>query len=94
MAVAGRIEVDSGAESALRAGGSLLAVGIRRVEGSFERGDTVDIAGANGLIARGLVGYSSAEIGRIQGRRREELEAILGYAPRSAVIHRDQMVML
>jgi len=94
MAVAGRIEVDSGAEAALRAGRSLLAAGIRATSGDFQRGDAVDVAGPSGLVARGLVGYSAAEVARIRGRRSEELEAILGYAPRSAVIHRDQMVML
>lgn len=94
MAVAGRIGVDGGAEAALRAGGSLLAVGIRDVAGEFERGDAVDITGPTGLIARGLVGYSAREVAQIRGRRSEELAAILGYAPRSAVIHRDQLVLL
>jgi glutamate 5-kinase len=32
--------------------------------------------------------------GAIRGRRSEEHAALLGYAPRSAVIHRDQLVLL
>jgi glutamate 5-kinase len=45
-------------------------------------------------LAQGLVEYSSDEVARIMGRKSEELEALLGYAPRAAVIHRDQLVLL
>ena len=45
-------------------------------------------------IAQGLVEYTSAEVARILGRRSGEIEALLGYAPRAAVIHRDQLVLL
>ena len=38
---AGEVWLDTGAERALRRGGSLLPVGVTRVSGSFERGDTV-----------------------------------------------------
>ena len=43
---------------------------------------------------QGLVEYASAEIEIIKGRRSDQLEALLGYAPRAAVIHRDQLVLL
>ena len=45
-------------------------------------------------MAQGLAEYGSDEIARIMGRRTEEHQALLGYAPRSAVIHRDQLVLL
>ena len=45
-------------------------------------------------LAQGLAEYGSEEVARIKGRRTEEHEALLGYAPRSAVIHRDQLVLL
>nr|WP_194744071.1 glutamate 5-kinase [Thermaurantiacus tibetensis] len=94
LRVAGRLLVDAGAVAALRAGGSLLAAGVTGVEGAFARGDAVDVAGPDGrVVARGLVAYDSQEVERIRGRRREDIAGILGYAPRSAVIHRDQMVM-
>ena len=41
-----------------------------------------------------LAEYASEEIGRIKGTRTEEHQTLLGYAPRSAVIHRDQLVLL
>jgi glutamate 5-kinase len=95
MAVAGRLWVDAGAVEALRAGKSLLAAGVVAAEGAFVRGDAVDVAGPEGrAFARGLVAYASAEVAAIRGRKSDEIEGLLGYAPRGAVIHRDQMVML
>lgn len=95
MQVAGRVQVDAGAVAALADGSSLLAAGVRGVAGDFRRGDAVDVAGPDGAtVARGLVSYDAGELRAIAGRRRDDLAAILGYAPRSAVIHRDQMVML
>lgn len=95
MVVTGRLRVDAGAAGALRQGRSLLAAGIAAVEGAFARGDAVDVVAPDGrVIARGLVAYDAAEVARIAGKRSDAIAGILGYAPRSAVIHRDQMVML
>ncbi len=95
LTVRGRIAVDAGAADALGQGRSLLAAGAVSVEGRFERGDVVDIAGPDGLpIARGLIEYDAADAARIVGKRKDALEAILGYAPRSALVHRDHMVLL
>jgi glutamate 5-kinase len=44
-------------------------------------------------IARGLAGYDAEEARQITGRKSSEIEAILGYAGRAAMIHRDDMVM-
>ena len=95
MTSAGRIAIDAGACAALANGNSLLAAGATAIEGGFERGDVVDIAGPDGRpIARGLAEYDAASAARLIGRRSEEHAAILGYAPRSALVHRDQMVIL
>jgi glutamate 5-kinase len=95
LTVKGRIMVDAGAEKALRKGASLLPAGARAVEGRFERGDVVDIIGPEGIpIARGLAEYDLAEAQLICGRRSDALEALLGHAPRAALIHRDHMVLL
>lgn len=95
MAVSGRLRIDAGAEAALRSGGSLLAAGILAVEGQFRRGDAVDVVGPEGgLVARGLSAYDAEDVERIRGLRSDAQGAVLGYAPRSAVIHRNQMVML
>ena len=91
---AGELVVDEGAERALGSGKSLLPAGVRRIEGNFHRGDTVAIIGAEGReIARGLVSYDADEARQITGRKSTEIEAILGYAGRAAMVHRDDLVM-
>jgi glutamate 5-kinase len=95
MAVAGRIRIDAGAVQALASGRSLLAAGILEAEGSFRRGDAVDVVDeAGGLVARGLSAYDREDVEKIRGLRSSAHAGALGYAPRSAVIHRNQMVML
>jgi glutamate 5-kinase len=95
LRVAGRLYVDAGAVGALARGASLLAAGVTRVEGTFRRGDPVDIAGPDGgLVARGLVAYDVEDAARIAGTRQDAQESLLGYVPRGAMIHRDQLVML
>jgi len=91
----GRVVVDAGAAKALTQGRSLLAAGAISVDGRFARGDVVDIVGPDGhVVARGLVEYDASDAASIVGRRSDALEAILGYAPRSALVHRDHMVVL
>lgn len=91
---AGTLQVDNGAEGALRSGKSLLPAGVRSVTGAFHRGDTVSIVTIEGReIARGLAGYDADEARRICGRKSNEIEKILGYAGRAAMIHRDDLVM-
>jgi glutamate 5-kinase len=91
----GRIHVDAGAARALAQGRSLLAAGATAVEGKFARGDVVDIVGPEEhLLARGLAEYDAADAAAITGKRSDALEAVLGYAPRAAMVHRDHMVML
>jgi glutamate 5-kinase len=93
--VEGSITIDEGAVDALRLNKSLLPAGMRSVSGQFERGDVVNIVNNSGqIIARGLASYTSAEATLICGRKSNEIEALLTYAPRAAMIHRDDMVML
>lgn len=95
LRVRGSVGVDEGAVRALRGGSSLLAAGVTTVEGQFQRGDAIAVAGPDGaILARGLSEYDAAECARLLGRHTREHEAILGYAPRSALIHRDQLVLL
>ena len=91
----GVLEVDAGAVAALAKGSSLLAAGISAVEGLFQRGDAVAIRDAEGRrLAHGLAEYDAAECVALMGRHSREHADLLGYAPRSAVVHRDQMVLL
>jgi glutamate 5-kinase len=91
----GRLEVDAGAERALRRGGSLLPVGLRHVEGEFERGDAVRVCGPQGReLARGLVNYTAGDLARVCGQQSDRIEAILGYRYGDEVIHHNDMVLL
>lgn len=91
----GVLVIDAGAECALDRGSSLLAAGITAVDGTFQRGDAVAIHGPDGTVrAHGLAEYNAAECGLLAGRQSADHAEILGYAPRSAVVHRDQLVLL
>ncbi|HTV69961.1 MAG TPA: glutamate 5-kinase [Rhizobiaceae bacterium] len=91
---AGRLTVDAGAVTALASGKSLLPAGVKLVSGAFSRGDTVAILGPDGReIARGLVAYDAPDAVRIAGLKSAEIPAVLGYEPRAAMIHRDDLVM-
>jgi glutamate 5-kinase len=93
---AGRLTVDSGAAHALRdRGASLLPAGVVTVEGSFDRGDTVEIAGPDGRkIAAGIANYPAADVRRLAGRQSADIETVLGYSYGDAVVHRDNLVSL
>ncbi len=90
----GDLIIDDGACQALKKGKSLLPAGIRNVMGRFERGDAVRIVTINGTeVARGLVAYDSTDAQKIAGRKSSEIEAILGYSGRNAMVHRDDMAL-
>lgn len=91
---AGRLTIDAGALTALLSGKSLLAAGVRKIEGNFERGDTVAVIGPDGQeSARGLIAYDAPDATKIAGKKSADIPAILGYEARSAMIHRDDLVV-
>ena len=91
----GALTIDAGAVRALIGGASLLAAGVREVSGAFERGDVLDILGPEGVVvARGLAEYAAGDALAILGLGRDAQAAALGYAPRSAMVHRSHMVLL
>lgn len=90
----GEVRLDEGAVRALSQGKSLLPAGVVSVSGSFGRGDPVSIIGPMGeALGKGLVRYTVAEATAIAGHRSGQIETILGYAGRAALIHRDDMVV-
>ena len=90
----GRLHIDDGAALALSKGKSLLPAGVRRIEGSFARGDAVSIVSEAGLeIARGLVAYDKDDAALILGRKTSEIEKALGFRGRDEMVHRDDLVM-
>ena len=90
----GALTIDNGAKTALKNGKSLLSVGIKSVEGTFDKGAIVEIEDLKGkVIATGISNYSSEEINLIKGEQSENIEEILGYKYDDAVIHIDNVAM-
>ena len=92
----GSVQIDAGAVTALRdRGRSLLPAGITGVSGHFVDGDPVDVVGPDGgVIARGLVNYTSGELPHLMGRSTKELASAIGPQYEREVIHRDHLALL
>lgn len=93
----GRVVVDAGAAQALlRRGSSLLAVGIKAVEGPFAAGDILDVCNEDGhVLARGIAEADSDTLELAAGRRQEEIAAnrLLGELGDKPAIHRDNLLI-
>lgn len=91
----GSLFVDIGAKKALLGGKSLLPVGVKRIEGQFERGDAVKIYcdETREELGIGLIGYSSAETQLIMGQPSHHVHTLQGYIGREELIHRNDMVL-
>jgi len=96
LSTRGKLVIDSGAALALsKQNRSLLAAGIKQVEGEFQRGDIVNIYDAEGSrLGCGLTNYSSADINVIKGAHSEKISTLLGYDYGSEVVHRNNLVVL
>jgi len=89
----GDLIVDDGAINALKKGKSLLAAGIKKVNGKFNKGDHIKILDENMKeYARGLSSFTSDEITKIKGQHSNKINELLGYVTKSEVIHKDDMV--
>ncbi len=90
----GAVVLDAGAVSALETGKSLLPAGVRQVDGQFERGDPIAILAPDAhQVGVGLSRYTAAEARKIAGHHSRDIENILGYPGRAALIHRDDMAI-
>ena len=90
----GSVTLDTGAVEAMKAGKSLLPAGVTATQGRFQRGDPVTLLSPDGhTLGQGLVRYTAAETAAILGRRSADIEAILGYKGRAALIHRDDLAL-
>jgi len=96
LSTKGKLVVDSGAARALRKQNhSLLATGIKEVEGKFQRGDVVTIDDHKGaILGCGISNYSSADIEAIKGAHSKKIATLLGYDYGSEVVHRNNLVLL
>ena len=89
----GELVIDDGAINALKKGKSLLAAGIKKVNGKFNKGDHIKILDKNlKEYARGLSSFSSDETIKIQGQHSNKISELLGYISKSEVVHKDDMV--
>ena len=91
-----RLTVDSGAASALRKQKrSLLATGIKEIEGKFQRGDVVTIYDHKGsILGCGITNYSADDIRTVKGAHSKDIATLLGYDYGSEVVHRNNLVVL
>lgn len=90
----GAVTIDEGAKLALSKGASLLPVGLRGIEGHFDRGAAVVVKDQFGnTVAKGVVSYSSDDLVQIKGLQTDDIEQKLGYRGRPAVIHRDNLIL-
>jgi len=96
LSTKGQLVVDSGAALALRKQKrSLLAAGIKSIDGQFQRGDIVNIYDAEGsCIGCGITNYSSADIVVIKGAHSKKIASLLGYDYGSEVVHRNNLIVL
>lgn len=89
-----RLYLDEGAKAAVLSGKSLLPAGVVRVDGRFQRGQTVRLVGPdNQGFALGLAGYDDHEARQIIGCKTREIEARLGYRRGAALVHADDLVI-
>ncbi len=89
----GEVIVDEGAIKAINNGKSLLPAGVKKVKGSFEKGDHVLVKDQNDIErGRGLTSFSSSEIEKIKGSHSSKIKNILGYSSREEIIHKDDLV--
>jgi glutamate 5-kinase len=96
LSTKGRLVVDSGAAQALKQKQrSLLAAGIKDLEGEFQRGAIVNIYDPEGVrLGCGITNYSSADIKTIKGAHSGKIVTLLGYDYGSEVVHRNNLVVL
>ena len=93
LAPAGVLTVDAGAAAALKRGKSLLAAGVRRADGRFEKGDAVLVRDEAGReIGRGLCRYDADDAVRICGLKSDAIEPVLGFTS-GPMIHADDLAL-
>ncbi|MEA3406045.1 MAG: glutamate 5-kinase [Pseudomonadota bacterium] len=95
LQVKGKVILDDGAVKMLKTSGkSLLPVGVKSVEGHFQRGEMVVCFDQQGQeVARGLINYPINEAHRIVGKPSQKIESILGHMSDESLIHRDNLIL-
>lgn len=95
LQTAGRLVLDDGAVNAIKQHHrSLLPVGVKTVEGHFERGDVVECVDTQGQrVAVGRVNFSSEIANMIRGLSSDKVYQVLGENRSLEMIHRNNMAI-
>ena len=96
LSAKGKLIVDEGATEALeKQNSSLLGAGVIEVEGTFQRGDLVNVYNTRGnRLGSGITNYSADDIAKIKGVHSRKISVLLGYDYGAEVIHRNNLVIL
>ena len=86
------VHIDEGASKALKKNSSLLAIGVKSIDGKFYRGDTVSIHYNKKELARGMINYDFQEMDKIKGKKSSEFSEILGFVREDEIVHKDNLV--
>eukprot|EP00892_Ulva_mutabilis_P004327 jgi/Ulvmu1/2266/UM013_0113.1 len=90
----GRLHVDEGCATAIRAKKHVYGAGIAGVEGTFGAMDAVHIDCNGTPVARGLVNYSSEDIQRLKGKSSNAYPEDLKYSGSDQVLYRDNIALM
>lgn len=95
LQTAGRLVIDDGAVQAIKQNHrSLLPVGVKAVEGHFERGDVVECVDVEGVrVAVGRVNFSSKSANLVKGLSSDKVQQVLGEVRSLEMIHRNHMAI-
>lgn len=95
LQTAGRLVIDDGAVNAIKQNHrSLLPVGVKAVEGHFERGDVVECVDTQGVrVAVGRVNFSSKSANLVKGLSSDKVQQVLGEVRSLEMIHRNHMAI-
>ena len=90
----GTIWIDAGASRALMKKKSLLAAGVKQVDGSFLADECVVVAAVGGgEVARALVTMNSDDIKKIMGKSSNEYYDALGFNPDPEIAFRSDIIL-
>ncbi len=95
LQTAGRLVIDDGAVNAIKTQHrSLLPVGVKAIEGHFDRGDVVECVDPKGKrVAVGRVNFSSRSAELVKGLASDKVYQVLGEARSLEMIHRNHMAI-
>lgn len=90
----GSVVIDAGAVKALGDGSSLLPVGVLSVDGTFQRGDVIEVLDEAGKrLAMGVSSYNAKHAALLAGKRTADAEGMLSFVGRDELIHRNDLVL-